>query len=372
VFTRPLQTFTQTTPTLLIIDSDEERSQRLAHILSMSGYRPLVKSTLYQAMELTYREQITPAALLLGQADLPQHHLFPRFVSRLGRRKGQSIYLIPSLFRRTIPDEPPLCVKLASPSSHTLSPESLNILNTVATIAPSPIRYQQLKVDTHALALETLPSVGLFPRLSLHRHVRSSYFLQALKAAHGLIENEQWENLMGDVGLAQYRQMNTWPPDTDAHVIPMEYLSYLQQAIIFSRPQEPAQQLRQWGYTTMDNVLQKRGLPMLAQQALRLLPQENQVQMTLNAFTRQMNEIRNEDLHAWAQHHEGTYWLVHYSNLYAYGRINSPQEPACHVWVAALERVFRQVGLDANWAIKEKECSCQTLTGHCVFEISPR
>src|SRR5205807_2673993 len=129
--------------------------------------------------------------------------------------------------------------------------------------------------------------------------IRNNYFLLALKAAHSLIGSEQWDSLLGDVGLAGYRATHDWPADTDAYTIPLDYLSYLQQALLFSQPTDQASLLRQWGYTITDHVLQKRGLPILAQQAMKLLGQERQMQATLNAFTRQMNEIRNEELYEW-------------------------------------------------------------------------
>jgi len=52
---------------------------------------------------------------------------------------------------------------------------------------------------------------------------------------------------------------------------------------------------------------------------------------TLNAFTHEMNDIRSEELHFWRQRLDSSYWLVHYSNLYAYGRTSASSEPACHV-----------------------------------------
>ncbi len=96
------------------------------------------------------------------------------------------------------------------------------------------------------------------------------------------------------------------------------------------------------------------------------------MELVLNSFIRQMNEIRGEELHICEQQDDGIYYLVHYSNLYAYGRIALSQQPACHVWLASLQATLRLVGLDTIWEVIEQECSCQTLTGHCVFVIRPK
>ncbi|HEV7128940.1 MAG TPA: hypothetical protein VGN32_16030, partial [Ktedonobacterales bacterium] len=65
------------------------------------------------------------------------------------------------------------------------------------------------------------------------------------------------------------------------------------------------------------------------------------------------------------------YWLAHYSNLYAYGRARRTQ-PNCHVWLGSLDATLRLVHLQDNWNVREVECACQTLTGHCLFQLEPR
>jgi hypothetical protein len=67
---------------------------------------------------------------------------------------------------------------------------------------------------------------------------------------------------------------------------------------------------------------------------------------TLNAFTHEMNDIRGEELHFWRPRLDGSYWLVHCSNLYAYGRTSANSEPACHAWFASLQSTLHLVGLD--------------------------
>ncbi len=90
----------------------------------------------------------------------------------------------------------------------------------------------------------------------------------------------------------------------------------------------------------------------------------------LNAFTGEMNGIRGEELHVWKRWYDGSYRVVHYSNLYVYGRVRSPQ-PACHAWVASLEAMLHLLHLDNAWQVNEIECSCQTQTGHCILALQP-
>ncbi len=78
-----------TYPACLIVDADEERAQRLARLLTLTDYRPLVVSTLSQALERSLREPFQPHALLLGQADLRRHPLFSSLVRRVDSKRGR-------------------------------------------------------------------------------------------------------------------------------------------------------------------------------------------------------------------------------------------------------------------------------------------
>src|SRR6266571_2612037 len=116
--------------------------------------------------------------------------------------------------------------------------------------------------------------------------------------------------------------------------------------------------------------LEKRVPSTLSQQALKVFPEERAMSAALSAFTGEMNRIRGEDLHVWKRWSDGSYRVVHYSNLYAYGRVRRPQM-ACHAWVASIEAMLSLLQLDSTWTVSEIECSCQTQTGHCVFALQP-
>ena len=364
----PVKDLVSVYPTFLIIDAHEERAQQIARLLSLVDYRPQVTHSLYQAVERSLREYIRPQAIILGQAETAQHPLFSRLLGRLGHDQGREIPLILLQVHTSI--ELPLYANSSNRTTHILSQECLQLLSSLWNF--TPFLRKNIKVTRDAAVLTSLPSRGLAPRVSQVKLSRNSHFLQILRTAHTLIGEEQWSNLMGDVGLPQYKQVNNWPPDNDAYAIPAEYISCLHQAVAFSRPADPVEQVRQWSQMGTAISLKKRSPSTLTQQTLKLLPRDMVMGLVLNTFARQMNEIRGEELHVCEQQEDGSYCLVHYSNLYAYGRIAQSQQPACHVWTASLETTLQLLDLDTTWEIVEQECSCQTLTGHCVFLIKPR
>ncbi|MDQ2905150.1 MAG: hypothetical protein ABI456_23830 [Ktedonobacteraceae bacterium] len=354
-------------PTILIIDADEMRAQQMGRLLTLSGYRPFLVARPYDAFERALHEGIFPEAILLGQSDIPSHYLFQRLLQHLAQLSNREIplLLLPPLIKDTVP----LLADPSSPSFHLLSKTCIEVLRPfwrIFSLPANDVRNQQ-----QALVLTLLPAHGMQPRISQHLRSRNSHFRQILTAAYEIIGDAPWQSLMTDVGLARYRQVEYWPADNDERSIPAEYLSYLNQAVTFSKPADPVSQLRRWSDYATALSLQKRTPSALTQQVLKLLPMDRTLSAVLNAFTREMNDIRGEELHLWRRQPDGSYWLVHYSNLYAYGR-TSATRPACHVWEASLASTFRLVGLDARLDVREVECSCQTLTGHCLFVITPR
>jgi hypothetical protein len=355
-----------TYPACLIVDADEERAQRLARLLTLTDYRPLVVSTLSQALERSLREPFQPHALLLGQADLRRHPLFSSLVRRVEQQTGKEIPRL--LIQTPVPEVVPVGIdsSIHSPT-HVLSQRCLQILSTLGELVP-PHR-TTVAMTAPSLVLDILPALELFPRVAHHRHVGNRHLLQMLTTARILIGEEQWENVLRDAGLAQYQRVSEWPAQDDDSAIPLEYLSLLHQAVAFSRSEHAVDQLRQWGSLATEVALQQHRPSLLTLQALKLLPQERVICVLLESFTRRINELRGEALHVWRQRPDGAYWLVHYSNLYVYGRIARFHRPACQIWIASLERILHLSGLGRSWEANERECSCLTLTGHCVFEI---
>ncbi|MDQ2714772.1 MAG: hypothetical protein M3Z08_07695 [Chloroflexota bacterium] len=354
-------------PTILIIDADEMRAQQMGRLLTLTGYRPFLVARPYDAFERALQEGIFPEAILLGQSDIPSHYLFQRLLQHLAQLSNREIPLL--LLPTLIIDAVPLLADPSSPAFHLLSKTCIEVLRPLWRIFSLPSN--DLRIQQQALVLTVLPAHGIQPRISQYLRSRNSHLRQILKAAYEIIGDEQWKSIITDVGLAYYRQVNNWPADNDDRAIPAEYLSYLNQAVAFSKPDDPVRQLRLWSDYATALSLQKRTPSALTQQILKLLPRDRAISAVLNAFTREMNEIRGEELHLWRRQPDGSYWLVHYSNLYVYGR-TSATRPACHVWEASLASTFRLVGLDTILQVREAECSCQTLTGHCLFVITPR
>jgi hypothetical protein len=381
-------------PPLLLIDAYEERAQRLARILTLANYRPYVAKTPLEAFRRFLQEPLLPQAIILGQMADKGRFAFARlFLWMLNeQRHGVPIIALPQdrftltrllqqlahelrrdvpilTLQAEVPGEAPLTAHQASPTCHVFSPASMKVVKAIWHVLPGT--RHTLKVAQDALALKRLPMSGLAPRISKERRLRNSHFRQMLRAAHDLIDPRHWETLLGDVGLANYCSLGSWPPDDDERTIPAEHLSCLNQAVVFSRPDDPTGQLRGWSDRGVQISLERRTPSMLTQQVLKILPEEKVMSAMLKAFTAEMNEIRGEELHFWKQRPGGGYWVVHYSNLYAYGRLFHP-EPACHAWTASIEATLRLLHRDSAWKVSEVECSCQTQTGHCVFALLPR
>lgn len=352
---------------VLVIDADEQRGQRLARILTLAHYRPTVTSSPFQAMERTLDGAPAPDAIVLGRLDPQQEFLLTRLVQRQLRDYAETVPLI--AMPPNVTDEPPILVDPYQPYFHMASRACTEVLEVVWRALPRT--RVDLRMAEHSLVLSVLPPQGFQPRVSARLRSTNSHFRQMMQAAYDLLGEQRWRQLIGDVGLAQYQDMRDWPPDNDERDIPAEYLSLLHQAVAFSDLSDPAGQLRRWSEIGTQALLSRRRASALVQQALKLFSAEQLIAMVLKTYTSEMNEIRGEALHEWQQRPDGSYCLVHYSNLYVYGRTYQRQ-PSCHVWLASLEAALRAVSLETAFEVIEMECSCQTLTGHCVFLIRPR
>jgi CheY-like chemotaxis protein len=353
-------------PVILVVDADEVRARRVARLLTLTDYRAVVTTNAYQAVERLFHEHISPHVILVGQNDIVQQPIFQRLLHHLyqqGNKRG-----VPPLIPLPpqIKDEVPLYADGATHATHMLSRSALDLLEYIWRAAPA-LR-KNFITPPHSLVMTKLPAMGLTPRASAYHSVRNFYFAQLLNTAQKIIGEAQWPVLMNDVGLSQYRETRNWPFEDESLSIPAEYISCLNQAVAFSAPENPVQQLYKWGRLITQTHLRKRMPSGLAKQVFRIRPLDSVMSSILKSFTEDMNAIRNEQLHEWRVHPEGGYLVVHYSNLFAYGR-NVSLYPGCHVWKTTLEGVLDMMNIDGSWEVREKECSGQTLTGHCLFEI---
>jgi hypothetical protein len=80
-----------------------------------------------------------------------------------------------------------------------------------------------------------------------------------------------------------------------------------------------------------------------------------------------MDNVRGEHTHAWLQVDEHQFWLVHFSNMFALGRIKTVK--SCHVWTSSIETILRWAGLANDWYVEEVECGSVTGTFDCAYAI---
>ena len=355
-------------PTMIVIDADEERRQRIARILTLAHYRALVAATPFLAFQRSVEQPVAVNAVLLGAMEEKQRFFLSRLLQRFATSETTTIPLL--TLPAQIPDEAPLVADAGrSKSHHSPSYSSLMLLEWVWQALPWT--RQAVDVLEHARALQPLAGQDVEPRISRLRRSRNSHFRQILQTAYELVGAETLNAVLADVGLARYTDRAQWPPNDGALAIPAEYLSCLHQAVAFSDPINPVAQLRRWSDAGTQVSLRQRAVTLVAQQAFKVLTRDQAISLMLNGFTNEMNDIRGESLHHWARQSDGSYLVIHYSNLYAYGRLRR-STPQCHVWTTSLEATLRLVGLDTAWQVSELECSCQTLTGHCIFALYPR
>ncbi len=364
-WTKPPLTY----PALMIIDADEERAQHLAGMLTLTNYRPYVATTPAGAFKSPFQETAALKGILIGKVSKEQHFVLKRFFQQLMDRHRVKIPIIP--LSTQAPGGNSFYDRSLSSAFQMISPSCNEILQEIWRILPATSSNPRL--IRQSLVMHVLPFFGVEARISQKMLSRNSHFRQMLQAAYDLMDADQWETLMVDVGLAQYRRVSGWPPYDDSYAIPAEYLSCLNQAVTFSHPQDPVAQLRRWGAKAGQVSLEEKAPSLLKQQVLKFATPQQALAAMLKTFTREMNEIRGEALHQWRPLTDGNFWLIHYSNLYAYGRAALPQpQSMCHAWIAYLEAMLSRAQLDHLWEVIELECSCQTQSGHCLFGFRRR
>jgi len=353
-----------TYPSLLVIDADEERAQRLVRILTLANYHPLVEPTPAHAFKRVLDQPLAIQAVLLGTVSNQHRFFLQRILQQLAYKQGLNVPVVS--LPAYIPDKIPLYADAQLSTFHVASQSCLRLLDSIWNIVP--FTRSDLKMNKGAMVSKLLPAYGIQPRVAQKLLSRNSHFRQMLQAAYDLMSIDQWEMLISDVGLAQYRRQTDWPPIDDAYAVPAEYLSCLNQAVAFSQPEHPIEQLRRWSSNATQASLEENTSSPMMRRMFNFASPIQMMRGTLKAYTREMDEIRGEPLHDWIALPNGNYWLVHYSNLYTYGRAaRQRSQPMCHVWLASIEATLRMVHLDIAWKVVELECSCQTQTGHCLF-----
>jgi hypothetical protein len=354
-------------PSLLIIDADEERAQSLARILTLANYHPLIEVNPVQAFKRSLDSPLSIQAVLLGRVSKQHNFFLNRILQHLTYKQGLNIPVMS--LPAQVPNRVPLYASAQTSAFHIPSQSCLKLLESIWNVIPYTRSDYTRAVQPMVSRL--VPGYGMQPRVSQRLLSRNNHFRQVLQTAYDLMPTGQWETLLSDVGLAQYRRQTDWPSFQDhTYATPIEYLSCLNQAVAFSRPEDPITQLLRWGNKATQISLEASTPSTMMQRILKLSSPTQMIQGMLKAYTKEMNEIRGEQLHEWIPLPNGNYWLVCYSNLYSYGRLaRLRSQPMCHVWLASIEAVLRTLNLDSAWKVFELECSCQTQTGHCLFGL---
>ncbi|GCE22984.1 V4R domain-containing protein [Dictyobacter kobayashii] len=355
--------------TLLLIDTDEMRAQNLASVLTLAGLRAIVVPNTYQAFERFLQQRFKPELILLGQPEERSTQLFARFFQRLIQEFQQETPILSSANFQLADGNLLLADTFASTSVHVVSQRNSEVLKKIWRVLPST--QISLKLIENPIVLEPLSRLGLLPRVTQKKLSIASHFHDQLKAARRIILDSQWDNLMTDVGLAQFRKEENWPAATEQYIIPPEYTTCLNRAVMFSNPEQPAQQAYTWANQVDADILQRVALIFLLQQAPKVIGKDLTMRTMLNAFVNEINSVRGEKLADWKRLEDGSFIFVFYSNLFAYGFMGAEQ-PTCYVWQASFDKMLELGKQQKYWHVREIECSSQSHTGHCAFLFTPR
>ncbi|HSR23650.1 MAG TPA: hypothetical protein VLW53_08870, partial [Candidatus Eisenbacteria bacterium] len=209
-------------------------------------------------------------------------------------------------------------------------------------------------------------AVGMLHRMgvpSLESHglpILNSYFACLMSHARQVSER-RWPQVLEAAGLERY--LNEDPADDGERTASADECSRLAEAFEIAFGADAPAHLRTLGRTVTDEWLrttQPKPFRMMGKP-------ESKVADALYVFNHSMDRVRGEPLHAWKQIDKRQFWIVHYANLFALGRLKPAK--SCHFWVAAFESALRWGGLANDWAVEETECGCATGTFCCVFTV---
>jgi serine/threonine protein kinase len=217
---------------------------------------------------------------------------------------------------------------------------------------PAPIPADSAVSMLHKMGVPSLESHDL--------PILNSFFACLVRHAKEVAER-RWPQVLEASGLHRY--LSEDPADDGERTATSGECSRLAEGfeMVFG-PDGPAQ-LRTLGRVVIDDWLRST-----QPKPFRMMGKpESKVADALYVFNHSMDRVRGEPLHAWKQIDKRQFWIVHYSNLFALGRVKPAK--SCYFWVAAFESAMRWGGLANDWAVEEAECGCVTGTFCCVFTV---
>ncbi len=211
--------------------------------------------------------------------------------------------------------------------------------------------------------IRTLELMGVRPARARGRFILNSYFSNFVHVARD-VTGDRWPEVAYAAGLVQYIEQDAAHDDQLAS--PVESLSRLNEAFETIYGPESEDMIRAWGRRATERWLAegRHGLG----GARRFVPgRQRKLAGVVKNFSEAMDNVRGEHTHSWLQVDEHQFWLVHFSNMFALGRIKTVK--SCHVWTSAIETILRWAGLANDWYVEEVECGSVTGTFDCAFAI---
>ena len=254
---------------------------------------------------------------------------------------------------------------LSRPATTSNGPDTTS-MRAVVPAPPPPVFHGSpppTPTAAGASTIRTLELMGVRPARARGRFTLNSHFSNYVHVARQ-VAGDRWPEVAYASGLVQYIEQD--PPADDQLATPVESLSRLNEAFETIYGPEAEDMIRAWGRRATERWLAegKHGLG----GARRFMPgRQRKLAGVVKGFTEAMDNVRGEHTHAWLQVDEHQFWLVHFSNMFALGRIKTVK--SCHVWTSSIEAILRWAGLANDWYVEEVECGSVTGTYDCAFAI---
>jgi serine/threonine-protein kinase len=246
--------------------------------------------------------------------------------------------------------EPEVAPPVAAPvAPEPVAPEPVGV---VARPVPAPVPADSAVSTLHRMGVPSLESHDL--------PILNTYFACLMRHAKDVAERG-WPQVLEAAGMQRF--LSEEPPDDGDRTITAAECSHLADAFEAVFGADAPAHLRTLGRTVTDDWLRST-----QPKPFRMMGKpESKVADALYVFNHSMDRVRGEPLHAWKQIDKRQFWIVHYANLFALGRVKPAK--SCHFWVTAFESALRWGGLANDWTVEETECGCVNGTFSCVFTV---
>jgi hypothetical protein len=291
--------------------------------------------------------------VLAQMAKLPQRRTSPVGAPAVGAPASASSGGVAVLPRPAIASNGPDTTSMRAISSSPPAPPPPNLHGSPP---PTP-------TSAAGSTIRTLELMGVRPARARGRFILNSYFSNQVHVARE-VTGDRWPEVAYAAGLVQYIEQDA--PHDDQLSSPVESLSRLNEAFETIYGPESEDMIRAWGRRGAERWLAegRHGLG----GARRFVPgRQRKLANVVKSFSEAMDNVRGEHTHAWLQVDEHQFWLVHFSNMFALGRIKTVK--SCHLWTSTIETILRWAGLANDWYVEEVECGSVTGTFDCAFAI---